>query len=372
MNKNKLILSRSWRSTKMQCPRITFQIWSVKRLRLKTYSSVLLRRQNLTSVEERRWSKQSIWLSRKVTIPDCTSCSWDLRSRFSKDSKTWDSWSFVESLHTTKIIKKSRKNKMLGVRDSFLSIFSDKDVKEDTIVHDTRFVGLRLLVMILLLITVLKYWLDEKCIRRHCQKRSFSEWHFRMRVREREREREFARKVSLHFEEGSELIVQHVTVEKKKKVLNIVQSKEKQRFTSNGGHEWPIYNSSIQDQTFLSLFLLVNEKDVEEVFRRTFQTRSKESNFPKTRKELQSLRTIPLEHEIPIRDKGRIRVFSFDLTLDHTLHILKVLTRAFRHNVVETRTSNKCIRKIPQLDSREVRQIVILVGSIDRTRSQKL
>ena len=46
--------------------------------------------------------------------------------------------------------------------------------------------------------------------------------------------------------------------------------------------------------------------------------------------------------------------------------------RASRHNIVETRAPNKCFRKRHQLDSGEVRQIAILVGSIDRTRSQQL
>ena len=40
--------------------------------------------------------------------------------------------------------------------------------------------------------------------------------------------------------------------------------------------ERPVHNSSIQDQAFLPLPLLVNEEDAEEVFRSTLQTRSKE------------------------------------------------------------------------------------------------
>ena len=65
----------------MQCPRITSQMRPGKRFTLKAYSRALLRRQNLTSVGELRRSKQSSWLPRQVTMPDCTSCSWVLRRR---------------------------------------------------------------------------------------------------------------------------------------------------------------------------------------------------------------------------------------------------------------------------------------------------
>ena len=68
-----------------------------KRLRLKAYLSALLWRQNLTSVGELRCSKQPSWLPKQVTMPDCTSCSWVLRPRLSKDSQARDRLSLTET-----------------------------------------------------------------------------------------------------------------------------------------------------------------------------------------------------------------------------------------------------------------------------------